>query len=93
LPGIPSLYYGDEAGLTGGADPFCRGCYPWGNVDKELLHFYAKLGEMRKNSNAFKGDLRCIHAGLGLLCYEREYENEKILTHFRRSYRETYSNT
>ena len=37
------------------------------------------LGEMRKNSNAFKGDLRCIHAGLGLLCYEREYENEKIL--------------
>ena len=79
LPGIPSLYYGDEAGLTGGADPFCRGCYPWGNEDKELLEFYKKLGDMRKNSKAFKGDLKCIHAGLGLLCYEREYENEKIL--------------
>ena len=28
LPGLPSLYYGDEAGLTGYGDPFCRGCYP-----------------------------------------------------------------
>ena len=79
LPGIPSLYYGDEAGIQGGADPFCRGCYPWGNEDKELIHFYAKLGEMRKNSKAFKGDFKCIHAGLGLLCYERELEGEKIL--------------
>jgi 4-alpha-glucanotransferase len=30
LPGMPSMYYGDEAGLQGMADPFCRGTYPWG---------------------------------------------------------------
>ena len=30
LPGVPSLYYGDEAGLEGFGDPFCRGAYPWG---------------------------------------------------------------
>ena len=44
LVGLPSLYYGDEAGLTGGSDPFCRGCYPWGNENSELLSFYKKLG-------------------------------------------------
>ena len=79
LPGIPSLYYGDEAGLTGGLDPFCRGCYPWGNEDKELIGFYQKLGKMRNYSKAFCGDFRCVHAGLGILCYEREYEGERIL--------------
>jgi glycosidase len=30
LPGVPCLYYGDEAGLYGYRDPFNRGCYPWG---------------------------------------------------------------
>lgn len=79
LPGIPSLYYGDEAGLTGGADPFCRGCYPWGNEDIELVNFYKNLGDMRKSSKAFKGDFRCLHAGLGLVCYQREFKGEKIL--------------
>ena len=27
---------GDDAGLTGMGDPFCRGTYPWGKEDKEL---------------------------------------------------------
>ena len=54
LPGVPSLYYGDEAGITGGADPFCRGCYPWGQEDTELLHFYRQLGDVRKSSTALK---------------------------------------
>ena len=79
LPGIPSLYYGDEAGLSGGADPFCRGCYPWGNEDGELLCFYKKLARIRRSSKAFAGEFRCLFAGLGLLAYERKFENEKIL--------------
>lgn len=33
LPGMPCLYYGDEAGLQGGADPFCRATFPWGDPD------------------------------------------------------------
>lgn len=37
LPGMPSVYYGDEAGMTGMADPFCRGTYPWGREDGELV--------------------------------------------------------
>ena len=48
LPGVPSVYYGDEAGMQGGKDPFNRGCYPWGGEDAELLEFIRELGAMRK---------------------------------------------
>ena len=36
LPGVPSLYYGDEAGMQGMKDPFNRACFPWDNINKEL---------------------------------------------------------
>lgn len=48
LPGVPCVYYGDEAGMQGCADPFNRGCYPWGREDAELLTWYRKLGEIRR---------------------------------------------
>lgn len=36
LPGAPTIYYGDEAGMQGGQDPFCRGTFPWGREDTNL---------------------------------------------------------
>jgi cyclomaltodextrinase len=30
LPGAPTIYYGDEVGMTGGSDPGCRGAFDWG---------------------------------------------------------------
>jgi len=53
LPGVPSLYYGDEAGLEGYGDPFCRATYPWGNENAELLEFYKSLGRFRRGCKAF----------------------------------------
>ncbi|MDD4839677.1 MAG: glycoside hydrolase family 13 protein [Clostridia bacterium] len=47
LPGIPCLYYGDEAGVTGYEDPINRKTYPWGKEDNELVKFYQKLGRTR----------------------------------------------
>ncbi|MEZ4508272.1 MAG: hypothetical protein R2881_01045 [Eubacteriales bacterium] len=37
LPGVPSVYYGDEAGMTGMSDPFNRGTYPWGSGKRSGL--------------------------------------------------------
>ena len=48
LPGVPSIYYGDEAGLQGYKDPFNRRCYPWGKEDKELIAYVSELSRIRK---------------------------------------------
>lgn len=80
LPGIPSLYYGDEAGMEGYGDPFCRGCYPWGEEDCELVNFYKTLGQFRRDCSAFAdGNFNPIFAGLGIICYSRSDENEEVL--------------
>lgn len=47
LPGVPCVYYGDEAGMEGYDDPFNRGCYPWGGEDAALLEWYRTLGKIR----------------------------------------------
>lgn len=49
LPGVPSIYYGDEAGLQGYKDPFNRRCYPWGNEDQELISYVSELSRVRKS--------------------------------------------
>jgi len=50
LPGCPTIYYGDEAGMTGCTDPFCRRPYPWGHEDKELQSYVrAKLTHHRRS--------------------------------------------
>lgn len=57
--GIPSLYYGDEVGVEGYRDPFCRMPFPWDEMDKkhraELHSFYQKLGSIRQNERALDG--------------------------------------
>ena len=51
--GFPSIYYGDEAGMEGYGDPFCRFPYPWGHEDEDLLAFYRALGRVRTAHSAF----------------------------------------
>jgi glycosidase len=51
-PGAPTVYYGDEVGVTGGDDPYNRATYPWadlgGQPDRALLAEFRKLIGMRK---------------------------------------------
>ena len=50
LPGCPTVYYGDEAGMTGSVDPYCRRTYPWGSEDEALQRYYrAKLKHFRES--------------------------------------------
>lgn len=80
LPGVPCVYYGDEAGLDGGEDPFNRGCYPWEKEDKELIEHYAFLGRLRKEHGVFRdGSFVPVSSVLGCVAYERRGE-ERIMT-------------
>ena len=49
LPGAPSIYYGDEIGMTGGNDPACRGAYPWDRArwDGDLRAFVRAVLALR----------------------------------------------
>ncbi len=50
LPGVPCIYYGDEAGVEGYRDPFNRRTYPWGQADAELVEWYQTLGAIRREA-------------------------------------------
>ena len=81
LPGVPCVYYGDEAGLEGGADPFNRACFPWGRECEELVEWYRRLGKLRKKYNVFKeGNFRCVSASLGCVAYERYDSESAVMT-------------
>jgi len=57
FPGVPCIYYGDEAGVKGEADPFNRGPYPWGKENERIMEFYKTMIDMRKSSVVFtQGD-------------------------------------
>lgn len=76
--GVPSLYYGDEAGVEGGRDPFCRRTYPWGFENRELLEHYKKLGELRRDPVFATGDFKVVDSGIGFIMFERSLDEKKI---------------
>lgn len=79
LPGIPSIFYGDEAGLQGFDDPINRRPYPWGSEDKEVLMHYRKLGRIRRENRAvFSGGFNMRDEN-GLVAYERAGGDDEIL--------------
>lgn len=73
LPGVPCLYYGDEAGMEGYRDPFNRACYPWGRENAELVAWYQGLGRMRAQQKDVlgRGNYRTLKAEGNLLAFER----------------------
>lgn len=73
LPGIPCVYYGDEVGLQGGSDPFCRGTYPWSGGDRQLQEKIRSLLWQRRNSRALQtGSLAVEAPDADTLCITRE---------------------
>ena len=80
LPGVPSIYYGDEAGLIGYKDPFNRGCYPWGNENSELISWYQALGKIRKENYAlYDGSFHPVSEAAGCIAYVRSNYGNRIM--------------
>ena len=86
LPGTPSLYYGDEAGVEGYKDPFNRRTYPWGREDRELLSHFQRLGKLRQNCEALRlGDIQFFQAGDQKLGFTRTFNGRQIKIYVNRS--------
>ena len=72
LPGAPTLYYGDEAGVCGWTDPDNRRTYPWGHENFEILEFYRETIAIHRQHKVFKtGSYKPLVEQRDLLCYGR----------------------
>ncbi len=80
LPGVPSIYYGDEAGQEGYKDPFNRYCYRWGKENAELLEWYKKLGKIRNSNTCFvDGKFEILSSVAGCVAYSRRAADSAVL--------------
>ena len=55
LPGMPTVYYGDEVGMKGGDDPYNRAFFKPEAEAEELVCHYQDLGKMRKDPRLMLG--------------------------------------
>lgn len=71
-PGAPTVYYGDEAGVTGFTDPDNRRTYPWGREDKELIRFHKDMIAIHKKNREFlTGSLKYMEGEHNVIGYGR----------------------
>lgn len=87
LPGNPCIYYGDEIGMEGYSDPFCRCPFQWENIDEDLLSYFQMLTQIRSSYHVFKDcEYTELFADTNCLVYERRLPNEVIVVCVNRGY-------
>jgi len=81
FPGAPSIYYGDEVGLSGGIDPDCRRVFPLeSDWNQEILNTHKQLISLRQNHPALRiGNYHVLHAVGTVYVFARTLENEELI--------------
>lgn len=76
--GVPYIYYGDEAGLSGDKDPDNRRTYPWKNEDDEMIDFYRNAIQTRHRIKCLlNGETKFIYTqDNDVFAYERFIDEE-----------------
>jgi neopullulanase len=85
MPGAPTVYYGDEIGLTGGHDPGSRGGMPWDEStwDTDLRGYVRETIRLRKAHPALRrGAYRTLLAEGDLYAFERAGDHERLIVAF-----------
>ena len=85
-PGAPTLYYGDEAGVTGFTDPDSRRTYPWGKEDLQMLQFHKDAIAMHREHEVLRsGSVRFLKGDKDFISYARFNKDHKIVCAFNNS--------
>lgn len=84
IPGVPIIYYGDEIGMTGAADPDNRRMMRFDDqlkgIEKETLEEARRIINIRREHSALRqGDYQTIKTDKDTYAYLRSDLNERIL--------------
>ena len=72
LPGVPSIYYGDEIAMQGYRDPFNRAYFNWESTESRVRPVLRQLAHLRRECDAFaEGGMQIIKAEGDVLHYRR----------------------
>lgn len=90
IPGVPTLYYGDEIGMTGAGDPDNRRMMRFGEkvqpAEERMRQEVKKLVALRRRHSALRyGDFQTLYADANCFAYLRSDFNERILTALNKS--------
>lgn len=90
-PGVPVIYYGDEAGMEGFEDPYNRAAFPWGQEDRELKDWFRKTAALRTEFDSLKkGTWEPLASPGDLLVYKRVWRDETIVVIINRNAYKSY---
>ena len=79
LPGVPCIYYGDEAGMEGYHDPFNRRPFPWHAIDGALHDAFRRVNRLRGREKLFGAEgFQVLNAQQGIFAFTRFSEEGKL---------------
>jgi len=90
IPGVPIIYYGDEIGMTGAADPDNRRMMRFGEAlsapEQRMLQVVSKLVHVRRRHSALRyGDFQTLQADERVFAHLRSDMRERILVALNKS--------
>lgn len=81
-PGVPCVYYGDEIGMEGGADPDNRRTMPWDESawDHDMHAHYKRIIHLRRTQPALiEGGFQQLYAEGPVAVFQRQSKEQRLI--------------
>ena len=80
MPGILSIFYGDEIGVQGIGNLANRKPYPWNKQDLDLLNYFKYIGNIRKEEQFLQqAELNILDINKDYFMFERYTDKDRAL--------------